>query len=237
MPSSKVSLPRTPPPLATMSERSTGISPRPTAETSVASPSAEYLRLLASFLIWLSGDCVVIYFPSNWPIVWSQKLLCILSENNTSVAGFSIIPPRCVRSPMRLHRQNRVLLLLARCALVCWLAQRLAQLHAGVLRGDDRVHVASLCGYIGAGHVRVVEVHEHLLRHHPLLRGHRGQFLALHHDDGGLRTHHRDLRGRPREVHVRREVLGPHDGVTTAKGLAHHHGELRHRRIGQGEAQ
>ena len=55
--------------------------------------------------------------------------------------------------------------------------------------------------------------------------------------DRALRSHHRDLRRRPRVVEVGADVLARHDAVRAAVGLARDHGHLRHRRLGEREQQ
>ena len=52
--------------------------------------------------------------------------------------------------------------------------------------------------------------------------------------DRALRAHHGDLRGRPGEVDVGAEVLGAHDVVRAAVGLAGDHGDLRDGGLGVG---
>ena len=49
-----------------------------------------------------------------------------------------------------------------------------------------------------------------------------------------FRSHHRDLRRRPREVHIGAQVLRAHHAVRAAIGLARDHGDLRNRRLGVG---
>jgi hypothetical protein len=61
--------------------------------------------------------------------------------------------------------------------------------------------------------------------------------LAAQDVDRALRAHHRDLRGRPGEVDVGAEVLGAHDVVGAAVGLAGDHRDQRDRRLGVGVEQ
>ena len=56
----------------------------------------------------------------------------------------------------------------------------------------------------------------------------RLDLAAEDHVDGALGAHDGDLRGRPRERGVGPEVLGVHDDVRAAVGLARDHGHLRH---------
>ena len=55
--------------------------------------------------------------------------------------------------------------------------------------------------------------------------------------DRALRAHHRDLGRRPGVVDVAAQVLGAHDVVGAAIGLAGDHGDLRHGRLGEGVEQ
>ena len=55
--------------------------------------------------------------------------------------------------------------------------------------------------------------------------------------DRALRAHHRDLRGRPGEVHVAADVLAAHDVVGAAVGLAGDDRHLGNRRLAVGVQQ
>ena len=61
----------------------------------------------------------------------------------------------------------------------------------------------------------------------------RIEVLPEQHFDGALGTHDRDLRGGPRQVHVSPDVLGAHDVVGPAVGLADDDRDLRNRGFGE----
>ena len=61
------------------------------------------------------------------------------------------------------------------------------------------------------------------------------EFAAEENFDGTLRTHHRDLGGRPRKVDVAAKMLGTHDVVGAAIGLAGDHRNLGHRGFRESE--
>src|SRR5699024_945 len=112
-----------------------------------------------------------------------------------------------------LHRGDLALLAHLRKLLVAELLEGAAQLHARLRRHDHRIDVPALGGDVRAGHVLVVEVHEHLLHRRLLLLRHLGELAALDHHHRGLGAHHRDLRRRPREIQVAAEILRAHHRV------------------------
>src|SRR4029079_14891509 len=61
--------------------------------------------------------------------------------------------------------------------------------------------------------------------------------VAVDDVDRALRTHHRDLGGRPGDVEVATDVLAAHDVVGAAAGLAGDDRQLRDRRLAIGEEQ
>ena len=61
------------------------------------------------------------------------------------------------------------------------------------------------------------------------------EFAAEENLDGTLRTHHRDLGGWPRKVDIAAKMLGTHDVVGAAIGLAGDHRNLGHRGFREGE--
>ena len=109
------------------------------------------------------------------------------------------------------------------------------QLRARLVRDDDVVDVAALGRRVGVGEARLV-VADQLLP--PLLGRRRLRDVAAVDDvDRALRAHDGDLRARPGEVEVGEHVLGGHDVVGAAVGLARDDGELRDRRLGEGVEQ
>src|SRR5699024_1316755 len=137
-----------------------------------------------------------------------------------------------------LHRVDRVLLRQILDVLGGQLAHGLTQHQAGLGGLDHGIDVATFGGDVGAGHVLVVEVHEDLLHVRTLGGVLDGlQLLALDHHHCGCGTHDGDLCGRPGEVEVTGEVLGPHDRVGATVGLADDQGDLRDGRLHHGEGQ
>ncbi len=72
-------------------------------------------------------------------------------------------------------------------------------------------------------------------------RGHRiarrVELALVENVHGAFRSHHRDLRGRPRVVEVGPNVLARHDAIRAAVRLARDHRDLRHGRFREGEQQ
>src|SRR3954462_3387087 len=102
--------------------------------------------------------------------------------------------------------------------------QGLGHLHAGVRRRDDRVDVAAVGRDVGIEQ-RVLVLGDELGPARVRVLG-RGDLLAVQDAGRTLRTHDGDLRGRPGEVQVGAEVLGPHDVVRAAVRLAGDDGDL-----------
>src|SRR3546814_19723828 len=102
---------------------------------------------------------------------------------------------------------------------------------AGVARLDDVVEITARCRHEGVGELLPV-----LLGASLDLRG-VAQVAAEDDLDRALRSHHRDLGGRPGVVHVAAQVLRAHDVAGAAKGLAGDHRYLRNSRHGIGETQ
>ena len=119
--------------------------------------------------------------------------------------------------------------------LVCSVSQRGDDLRARLVRDDHVVDVAALGRRVRVGEVRLV-VGDQLLA--ARVRGRRGGDVAAVDDvDRALGAHHRDLGRRPREVEVGEHVLGGHDVVGAAVGLARDDRDLRHGRLGVGVQQ
>src|SRR5438128_5148765 len=130
------------------------------------------------------------------------------------------------------HGLQRYVSVLAR-----WALDRLAQakLEAphqgapGLTRLDDVVDVAPLRGHVRVGEAGRVLVHQ-LLPARGRVRG-VGELTLVDDVHRRVRSHHCDLRGRPREVQVRAHLLGRHDAVRAAVVLARDDGQLRHGRL------
>src|SRR4051794_33295811 len=123
-----------------------------------------------------------------------------------------------------LQRDVAVLALRARLALG---QQRLEcgdDLRPGLRRRDDVVDVAALSRRVRVGEARLVVVDELLAA----LVGRRGLLQVATVDDvhRALRAHDGDLGLRPGEVEVGEHVLGAHDVVGAAVGLAGDDGDL-----------
>src|SRR5262249_48762963 len=98
------------------------------------------------------------------------------------------------------------------------------RIQLAALGGDVRVGegVLILGGALGAQVLRVVG---------------SGQLAPVQDVDRALGTHHRDLRGGPGQVDVTAEVLGAHDVIGAALGLAGDHGDLGDGGLGVGVQQ
>ena len=113
--------------------------------------------------------------------------------------------------------------------LVSSVSSAVISLRPRLVRHDHVVDVAALGRRVGVGEPRLVVVHQLLA---PLV-GRRGALDVAPVDDvhGALGPHHRHLRLRPGEVEVGQHVLGVHDVVGAAVGLARDDRELGHRRL------
>ena len=67
--------------------------------------------------------------------------------------------------------------------------------------------------------------------------GGRADLAPIHDVHRALGAHHRDLRRRIREVHVRAQMLRSHHAIRAAVSFARDHRDLRHRRFGIGVQQ
>ena len=111
-------------------------------------------------------------------------------------------------------------------------AQRADDLDPGLVRRDDRVDVPALGRDVGVGE-GVLVLRDQLgtlrLRVLGVL-----ELVPVEDVDRALGAHHGDLGGRPGDVDVGAEVLGPHHVVRPAVGLAGDDGDQRHRGLGVG---
>ena len=102
-------------------------------------------------------------------------------------------------------------------------------------RQDDVVDVAARRGGVRVGEPLLVVGDEPRALGRRIGRG--GDRVAVEDVDRALGAHHRDLRGRPREVHVAADVLAAHDVVRAAVGLARDDRQLGDRRLAVGVQQ
>ena len=113
--------------------------------------------------------------------------------------------------------------------------QRLDQLLARVARLDNGIHKSALGHDIG--------IREALAKFFDLFASHlvairRGiEFPLVYDVDRALGSHHRDLRGRPRIIHISTDVLGRHHAIRSAIGFACDDGNFRYGRFGKCEKQ
>src|ERR1700733_12131752 len=106
---------------------------------------------------------------------------------------------------------------------------------AGFGGADDGVDVAALGGDVGVG--EGVLVFLGLLPAQLVGAGGGGELAAVEDADGAGGAHDGDLGGGPGEVDVAAEVLGAHDVVGAAVGLAGDDGDLGHGGLGVGVQQ
>ncbi len=133
--------------------------------------------------------------------------------------------------------QRYVSVLLGRVAvaLVRQHRQRAAELGAGFAGADHLVDVAQRRRRVRIG--QLLAIFGDVARPGGLRIGGLRQLLAKHDVDGALGSHHRDLGGREREREIAADVLGRHDVVGAAVGLAGDDGQLGDRRLGEGVEQ
>ena len=98
---------------------------------------------------------------------------------------------------------------------------------------DDVVDVALLRGDVGVGEELLVLLDLRLARRDGV--GALRQLAAVEDVDRAFRAHDGDLGRRPGVVEVGPDVLGGHDAVGAAVGLARDDGDLRDGRLGEGE--
>ena len=122
-----------------------------------------------------------------------------------------------------------------RSRLVRSVAERVDQPRPGVARVDHVVDVAPRGGGVRVGELLGVLVDQPRRRRRGISAP--GDLVLEQDLDRALGSHHRDLRRRPGQVQVAPDVLGAHDVVGAAVGLAGDDGELGHRRLAVGVQQ